>query len=163
MVEELILGGGAIWTLEALLGMTKGIVSVNNGYYKIGEYKSLAFNPDDKLEVVSIKYDSEQISLENILDIFYFSHDPSFVSWEKDECFYPANRSAIIYFNNAHEPIIKGKINECTKLLYGDKFIFVKEDKYDNFFINNPEDQFSQSIILPKVEKFKNYFKEFVK
>ena len=163
MTEEIILGGGAIWTLEALLGMTKGIVSVNNGYYKIGEYKSLAFDKDDRLEVVSVKYDNQEISLETILDIFYFSHDPSLVSWEKEECFYPANRSAIIYFNPEHEPIIKNKISEHTKLLHGDKFIFIKEDKYNNFFINTPDDQFSQSIIIPKVERFKNYFKEMLK
>src|SRR3990167_4788345 len=66
MKETAILGGGCFWCTAAVFKMLKGVSSVESGY---------AGSP--RAEVVKIEYDPGQIAFENLLTIFFASHDPT--------------------------------------------------------------------------------------
>ncbi|KKW32962.1 MAG: Peptide methionine sulfoxide reductase MsrA [Parcubacteria group bacterium GW2011_GWA1_53_13] len=68
MQETIVFGGGCFWCTEAVFRMLKGVRSVEPGY---------AGSP--KAEAVKIGYDPEQIAFEELLHVFFKSHDPGII------------------------------------------------------------------------------------
>ncbi|MEM3393996.1 MAG: peptide-methionine (S)-S-oxide reductase MsrA [Candidatus Methanomethylicia archaeon] len=81
MIERITLGGGCFWCLEAVFSNINGIIKVvpgyAGGYTKNPTYEQVCSDTTGHAEVVDIHYDSNIISLETILDIFFFIHDPT--------------------------------------------------------------------------------------
>ena len=81
MIKNIILGGGCFWCTEAIFKKTLGIEKVLPGY--IGgktinpTYKDICTGLTGHAEVISIDYNLEKINLENILEIFFSTHDPT--------------------------------------------------------------------------------------
>src|ERR1039458_3002336 len=79
--ENIVLGGGCFWCLDATYKLVKGIIKVEEGY----SGGHVASPTDDQIysqstghaEVVKLTYDSKIISLKDILKIFFSMHDPT--------------------------------------------------------------------------------------
>ena len=79
--KSIVLGGGCFWCVEAVFDGVKGIMNVVSGYsggqIKNPSYKEVSRSKTNHAEVCKISYDDNTITLENILEIFFLSHDPT--------------------------------------------------------------------------------------
>ena len=81
MIKNIILAGGCFWCTEAIFRRIKGVKNIFPGY--IGghtqnpTYKDVCTGGTGYAEAISIDYDSKIVSLENILMIFFSTHDPT--------------------------------------------------------------------------------------
>lgn len=165
-IQEIIFTGACNWCLEALFQKIKGVQKVESGYYGIGQYP-FAFSTKDKLEAVKISYNSNTVSLEDLLEVYFISHNPTIIKWDKDDCFYPLCRSAIFYQDDEQLTIIKNKLTPWIQSIelqnnlpvqtkiekITPKCFELGEEKYKDYYINNPKDGFCISIIDPKIQK----------
>lgn len=173
-MEQIILSGNCNWCTEAMYQRVKGVVDVTPGTYNI-TIAELAFSPKDRVEALFLRFNQETITLEEILDIFFISHNPSLVSWQREDCFYPLNRSGIIVeseelitraearlneekLKNSYEEAIKTKIIQMEMDNFKEGFL---KDK--NYYKNNPNDGFCQSIVKPRIEKMEQQLPHLLK
>jgi peptide-methionine (S)-S-oxide reductase len=81
MEERITLGGGCFWCLEAIFSQIDGVIRVIPGYsgglLKKPTYEQVCSNTTGHAEVVDITFNNNVISLEDILTIFFFIHDPT--------------------------------------------------------------------------------------
>ena len=81
MTETIVLGGGCFWCTEAVFVKVKGITDVESGYsngtVERPSYEQVCTGTTGHNEVVKLEYDPAQISLRQILEIFFVVHDPT--------------------------------------------------------------------------------------
>lgn len=168
--EMLILAGGSHWTLEAVFQHVKGMLSVESGKYHIGENKG----KKDMLDVIKVSFDNTIISFEQVMDIFFTTHNPTIVDWEEN-CMFPEFRSAVLTYsadqngkiahfllNMEESQRFEKKVH--TKILKANDARFTPTDaKYINYYNQYPKDAFSISNIEPKIEKVRNQFPKLLK
>ena len=80
-LKTIYLGGGCFWCVEAVFQNIKGVISVESGYAG-GEklnptYAEVSNGNTGYVEVIKLTYDESIISTENILTVFFASHDPT--------------------------------------------------------------------------------------
>ena len=81
MTEYVTLAGGCFWCTEAVFKDVIGVTSVESGY--IGghvenpTYKQVCGGDTGHAEAIRVGFDPEQVSLHDILDIFFATHDPT--------------------------------------------------------------------------------------
>src|SRR3989338_2857099 len=78
--QTAVFGGGCFWCTEAIFGELKGVNSVVSGYAggtkKNPTYEQVATGKTGHAEVVKVEYDPEKISYENLLTVFFATHNP---------------------------------------------------------------------------------------
>src|SRR5574337_903160 len=79
--EIATLAGGCFWCLEAVFDELKGVDSVESGYMggrtRDPTYGQVCAGDTGHAEVVRITFDPAQVSVRDILDIFFATHDPT--------------------------------------------------------------------------------------
>jgi methionine-S-sulfoxide reductase len=170
------LAGGCFWCTEAVFERMKGVKDVVSGY--IGgtvpnpTYEQVGAKTTGHAEAVEITYDPSVTSYEELLEVFFKTHDPTTLNKQgADEG--PQYRSAIFYHDdqqkNAAEQYIK-KLNESgefdsaivTTLEKATKF-YLAEEYHQDFFRRNPNYGYCQAVVRNKVRKFNREFGDKVK
>ena len=79
--EIIVFGGGCFWCMEAVFKMIKGVISVEPGYAGGNKdnpnYQDVSLGLTGHAEVIKIEYKAQIISFENILTVFFATHDPT--------------------------------------------------------------------------------------
>ncbi|MFW6358228.1 MAG: peptide-methionine (S)-S-oxide reductase MsrA [Chroococcales cyanobacterium] len=79
MLEKATFGAGCFWGVEAAFRKVKGVVSTSVGYmgghFPNPSYLDVLSRITGHAEVVQIEYDSEQVSYEALLEVFWSIHD----------------------------------------------------------------------------------------
>lgn len=168
-METIVLGGGCFWCLEAAYQLIKGVTDVTSGY--AGGHVP---NPTDMqvysgttghAEVVQVTFDPKDISLQDILDIFWTIHDPTTLNRQGNDVG-PEYRSAIFYATDLQKTIA-GRSKQEVANLWPDPITteITKLDHFypagkhhQNFFAKHPEQAYCQLIINPKLEKLRRKF-----
>jgi len=174
MNEELqvaTLGSGCFWCTEAFFLRLKGVESVVSGYsggkVKNPTYREVCTGLTGHAEVVQIKFDPKVISYEEILEVFWNTHDPTTLNKQgNDEG--PQYRSAVFYHNEEQKKIAlqyKDQLNKSgvfrnpivTEITAFSMF-YPAEDYHQNYYALNPNQGYCQYVIRPKVEKFNKQY-----
>ncbi len=169
MRRELILGGGCFWCLEALFELIDGVSDVVSGYAN-GEtsdpdYRAICTGVTGHAEVIKIVYDSDKISLETLLDIFFDIHDPTTLNSQGADRG-TQYRSTILYTdeeikNSAIEAMRRAQKNYSDKIVTTieelDKF-YKAEEYHQDYYQNNSTQGYCMAVISPKVIKLKNKY-----
>lgn len=170
--DTITLGGGCFWCLEAVFQRLNGVLSVTSGYsgghVKNPTYKEVCTGTTGHAEVVQILFDTTVVSLEEILKVFFKIHDPTTLNRQGNDVG-TQYRSAIFYHTDeqkkAAEEIIEGLnksgafnspiVTEVTPFT-----VFYKaEDYHQNYFNQNKNSNpYCRLVIVPKIEKFEQYF-----
>ncbi len=80
-MAEAIFAGGCFWCTEAVFTQLRGVASVESGY--IGgqmvdpDYKSVCSGTTGHAEAIRITFDANEINYDELLDIFFVTHDPT--------------------------------------------------------------------------------------
>lgn len=176
MEKETTFGAGCFWCIEACFKDIDGVIAVEPGYVggeeENANYKDVCSGNTDHVEVARIKFDDSKVSFEKLLEMFWFVHDPTQVNRQGNDVG-TQYRSAI--FANDSEQLneatkFKQRLEDAkvwdlpiaTEIVALDKF-YPAEDYHHNYFENNPDNPYCQSVVRPKVEKFKKVFSEILK
>ncbi len=166
-------GAGCFWCVEACFSELKGVYKVESGYMggkiKNPTYKEVCSGLTGHAEVAQISYNPDEISFEELLEVFWFVHDPTTLNRQGNDVG-TQYRSVIFYHDEgqkAHSEHYKDKLNKSgvydsavvTEISAAETF-YVAEDYHQNYFNNNPNQPYCAAVVRPKVEKFKKVFAE---
>jgi methionine-S-sulfoxide reductase len=175
-MSEITLGAGCFWCIEACFKEVNGIISVksgySNGHHPNPTYKEVCTGTTGHNEVARIVYDESVISLNEILKIFFFVHDPTQLNRQGNDIG-TQYRSAIYYHTADQKEFAENLIAELTKNQVWEKPIVTEvlpienyheaEDYHQDYLEFNPENAYCKAIVRPKVDKFKAVFADFLK
>ncbi len=175
-LEEATFGSGCFWCSEAVFQRIKGVESVvpgySGGHVKNPTYEQVCTKTTGHAEVVQITYDPSVISYKELLEVFWKSHDPTKKNKQGIDKG-PQYRSVIFYHNDEQKELAEHYEKELDKAhVFSHKIVteislfkefYAAEDYHQNFYNNNPENEYCQGIIGPKVNKIKRVFKDKLK
>ena len=165
-------GTGCFWCTEAVFQQLKGVKSVvsgfSGGHVENPSYEQVVTGATGHAEVCQIEFDPDQISFEDLVEIFFDTHDPTTLNRQGND-YGPQYRSVIFYHTEEQREIAervkrendasgKWKKPIVTEITAFDKF-YPAEDYHQNYFKNNPNQGYCRYVIAPKVAKFEKTFK----
>ena len=163
-IETAILGGGCFWCVEAVYERIDGIVSAVSGYaggtVANPTYRQVTTGTTGHAEVVRVSYDSSKISYEEILQIFFKSHDPTTLNRQGADTG-TQYRSAVFY-ETEEQKAIALQVREQSQELYDDPIVtevtpldefYEAEDYHQDYFEQNPDAGYCRVVIAPKLKK----------
>jgi peptide-methionine (S)-S-oxide reductase len=174
--ETATLAGGCFWCLEAVFDELKGVESVESGYSgghaANPSYRAVCTGTTGHAEAVQITFDPAVISYEDLLRVFFATHDPTTLNRQGPDVG-TQYRSAIFYQSPeqkaAAEKII-GEVNAAG--IWGRPIVtevnpfkefFVAEDYHQEYFADNPYQPYCMAVVAPKVIKFRKHFVDMLK
>ena len=175
-LETITLGGGCFWCTEAVYVGVRGVTDVESGYSngqaQNPSYEQVCTGRTGHNEVVKLQFDPAQISLREILEIFFVIHDPTTLNRQGNDVG-TQYRSGIYYSDAAQKEVADEVIREMSQ----DKAFTVPivtevlpltnywpaEDYHQDYFENNPNQGYCAFVVGPKVEKFRKTFARFAK
>ena len=163
--KSIVLGGGCFWCVEAVFDGVKGVKNVVSGYsggqIKNPSYKEVSRSKTNHAEVCKISYDDNTITLDNILEIFFLSHDPTTLNRQGNDI--GKHYRSIILYKNDEE---KKKIVDFTKKMNEDFFdnkivteikqfeaFYTAEAYHQDYYKLNDSQPYCRFVISPKVNK----------
>ena len=172
-MEIATLGAGCFWCIEACYKELNGIVSVEPGYagghIKNPGYKEVCTGRTGHAEVAKVTFDPSIISYADVLEVFFFVHDPTSLNKQGGDIG-TQYRSAIYYHSEEQKKIAQEYIDRLNSEKVWENPIvtevteinnyYTAEDYHHNYLENNPENSYCQSVVRPKVDKFKKVFAE---
>jgi peptide-methionine (S)-S-oxide reductase len=175
-LEIATFGSGCFWCTEAIFERVNGVSSVVSGYSG-GEvenptYKEVYDGTTGHAECTQITFDSSVISYDELLEIFWKTHDPTTLNKQGNDVG-TQYRSVIFYHNNEQKQKAEYYKNKLTEEKIWDKPIVTEisklekfypaEDYHQEYYENNTNQGYCAYVITPKVEKFENIFKDKLK
>jgi peptide-methionine (S)-S-oxide reductase len=175
-MKEITLGAGCFWCIEAVYKDLGGIISVvpgySNGHVKNPTYEEVCSGSTGHVEVARIQYDEEKLSFEDLLEVFFFVHDPTSLNRQGGDIG-TQYRSGIYYHDEQQRAIAEVYIERLNSAGVWEKPIvteLVAVDNYSeaeayhhNYLALNPQNPYCQSVVRPKVDKFKKVFADKLK
>ena len=169
--EVATLAGGCFWCLEAVFDNLKGVVEVVSGYsggkQPNPSYTQVCTGMTGHAETVQITFNPDQISFQDILEVFFTIHDPTTLNRQGADIG-TQYRSAIFYHNKEQKAAAEEVINNLTVEKVWDNPIVTElslfstfypaEDYHQEYFANNPDQGYCRIVIAPKVAKFRKKY-----
>ena len=168
-IDTITLGGGCFWCLEAVYERVRGVTQVvsgySNGHVVNPTYEQVCGGDTGHVEVVQVSYDTSQISLREILEIFFVIHDPTTLNRQGNDVG-TQYRSGIYFHDAAQEAVAREVLAEVNEHHRGRAVTEVvplanysrAEDYHQHYFANHPNQGYCAFVVAPKVEKFKKTF-----
>ncbi len=174
--ETIVLGGGCFWCTEAVFDRVQGVVDVESGYAN-GElqnpsYEQVCTGRTGHNEVVKVAFDPAQITLRDVLAIFFVVHDPTTLNRQGNDAG-TQYRSGIYYENEAQKQVALDVIREIeASKTYRSAVVTeveplsnysAAEAYHQDYFLKNPNQGYCAYVVAPKVEKFQKVFAQRVR
>lgn len=175
-IQKITFGGGCFWCTEAVFQTLKGVQSVTSGYSggqsKNPTYEQICTGATGHAEVIEVEYDANVLNLDELLLIFFKTHDPTTLNRQGNDVG-TQYRSVIFY----HTPEQKEKAEAMIKRLT-DEHVFDSpivtelspasafykaEDYHQNYFVDNSNKSYCAFVIQPKLNKFAKEFTDKIK
>jgi peptide-methionine (S)-S-oxide reductase len=174
--ESIVLGGGCFWCTEAVYVKVRGITDVESGYSngqaQRPSYEDVCSGQTGHAEVVKLTYDPAQISLRQILEIFFVIHDPTTPDRQGNDVG-TQYRSGIYYTTPAQQQVAEDLVRELgAQNAFGRPIVteiaplanyWPAEEYHQDFFEKNPHQGYCLAVAAPKVAKFRKTFADLVK
>ncbi len=170
-LQTATLAGGCFWCIESALNMVKGIVTAKPGYMggqsTAPTYEEVCTGNSGHAEVVQLQFDSEVISYREILEIFFSLHNPTQLNRQGNDIG-TQYRSEVFTHDAQQQQVALAIIEEINQeQLFDDAIVtqvrpavtfYCGEDYHQDYFKNNPENQYCQAVVSPKLAKFRQTF-----
>ncbi|HEY4520971.1 MAG TPA: peptide-methionine (S)-S-oxide reductase MsrA [Candidatus Paceibacterota bacterium] len=174
-MKTAIFGGGCFWCTEAIFQMLKGVSKVEPGYaggeMQNPSYEKVSVGSTGHAEVIRVTYDPAIISYEDLLTVFFGSHDSTMPNRQGADVG-EQYRSVIFYSDEPEKAVAEKIITEVNESLKdGTRVVtelipftnfYVAEDYHKNYYQNNTSAPYCQIVIEPKIEKVWKRFAELV-
>jgi peptide-methionine (S)-S-oxide reductase len=174
--ETAYFASGCFWCVEAIFESVKGVKEVVSGYSGGSEenptYEQVAYGRTHHAEAVEVYYNPKEISFLALVQVFFGSHDPTSLNRQGPDRG-AQYRSIAFYKNEDEKKIIEDYIqllqNEnvydrpiVTEVADFEKF-WKAEEYHQDFERKNPNNSYIRSVSIPRLNRFKENFKEYLK
>ncbi len=165
--EAVVLGGGCFWCLDAVFRLVPGVIEVvagySGGHTENPDYQAVSSGTTGHAEVVQVRFDSEVVQLDVLLDLFWRIHDPTTLNRQGADVG-TQYRSVIFYLGEEQQKIVQRSV-ESAAAGFADPIVtqvqeleafYPAEDYHQDYFARNPAAGYCQLVIAPKVRKAKS-------
>src|SRR5215510_3387048 len=168
---------GCFWCTEAIFEQLEGVVSATSGYsggsVANPTYKQVCTGQTGHAECLQIVYDPSKISYDELLEVFWQTHDPTTLNRQGADVG-TQYRSGIFYHNDEQKQKAEKYKAELDKSGAFDKPIVTAIDPFTKFYkaenyhqeyyeLNKDSNPYCSIVIQPKLEKFEKVFKNKLK
>lgn len=172
-IETATFAGGCFWCIEAVFQRLKGVEKVVPGYtggnIKNPAYREICTGRTGHAEAIQITYNPEVIKYEELLEVFFATHDPTTLNRQGNDKG-TQYRSAVFYHNDDQKEKAEDFIEELdSKSVFENKIVtevteattfYEAEKEHIDYYNRNQSQMYCQMVILPKVKKLNTYFKD---
>ena len=175
-LEIATLANGCFWCTEAIFQRLKGVEELTSGYtggvLKNPTYREIITGKTGHAEAIQIYFDSEIITYQEILDVFFSTHNPTTLNrqgYDRGTQY----RSAIFYNSNEQKETAEVFIKALTEAkVYEDPIVteiteldvfYEAEQYHQNYYNNNKSQGYCVAVINPKLDKFIKKYKDKLK
>ncbi|MBP7172907.1 MAG: peptide-methionine (S)-S-oxide reductase MsrA [Cloacibacterium sp.] len=169
--EYATFGGGCFWCVEACFEMLRGVDTVTSGYSGGNKenptYEEVCTGETQHAEVVQITFNPKEISFAQLLEVFWFLHNPTQLNRQGEDVG-TQYRSVIFYHSEKQkeEAEISMEASEASALWSGKyvteitpfKKFWPAEAYHQGYYEENPTQPYCSAVVGPKVAKFKKHF-----
>jgi len=169
-------GTGCFWCTEAIFQELKGVLKVTSGYsggtVPSPSYEDVCTGTTGHAECLQIIYDPSVISFDELLEVFWESHDPTSLNRQGNDV--GTQYRSVIFYHDAEQmkkaEHYKEQLNKSgaydkpivTEITAFTKF-YPAEDYHQHYYDNHGSQPYCTFVIRPKVEKFEKVFKDKLK
>jgi peptide-methionine (S)-S-oxide reductase len=175
-IETAVFGGGCFWCTEAVFAMLRGVISVAPGYagghVANPTYMQISGGATGHAEVIRFEYDSSIISFDDLLNVFFATHDPTTLNRQGNDVG-PQYRSIIFYST----PEQKAQAEQFIATLNGSgkegapvvttveplTEFWPAEDYHKQYYEHHKDQTYCQLVINPKLQKVQEHFASLLK
>lgn len=175
-METIILGGGCFWCMEAVFQMVRGVEAVESGYaggHQLNpSYEAVSLGGTGHAEVIKVIFNPTVISLEQVLSVFFTTHDPTALNRQGNDVG-PQYRSAIFFTSPTQGVKVAAYVNNLeAQHLFAHPIVteitplnvFYSAERYhQNYYRNNLEKAYCEVVINPKLKKLRDSYRELLK
>lgn len=172
-MELATFGSGCFWCSEAIFQRLRGVESVKSGYsggYVVDpSYEEVCTGDTGHAEVVQISFDPEIITYDELLEVFWRTHDPTTLNRQGDDIG-TQYRSVIFYHDEIQKEraeTYRGELevsevwaNPIVTEISPVAAFYPSEMKHDDYYNQHGNEPYCAFVVAPKVEKFKKIFKD---
>ncbi len=165
-------GTGCFWCTEAIFQELEGVLKVTSGYsgghVANPSYEQVCEKTTGHAEVCQIVYDPSKISYDELLEVFWKTHDPTTLNKQGNDVG-PQYRSVVFFHNEDQHKKAQHYKDELNKSgAFGNPIVtavepyknFYSAEKYhQNYYNSNGSQPYCYYVIKPKLEKFEKVFK----
>lgn len=174
--DIITLGGGCFWCTEAVFVRVRGVLDVesgySNGHVQRPSYEQVCSGNTGHNEVVRLTFDPAQISLKQILSIFFAIHDPTTLNRQGNDVG-TQYRSGIYYSKPEQAQTAQALMDEITAAgLFAAPLVtellplanyWPAEDYHQDYYEQHPNQGYCSFVVGPKVAKFRKHFAHLLK
>ena len=175
-LQTITLAGGCFWCTEAVYVKVRGVTDVesgySNGHTKNPSYEQVCSGATGHAEVVKLTYDPAEISVREILEIFFVVHDATSLNRQGNDTG-TQYRSGIYYSTPEQKQVADDMIRQMSQdKVLGAPIVtevlplvnyWPAEDYHQDFYEKNPNQGYCVAVAGPKVAKFRKTFADRVK
>jgi peptide-methionine (S)-S-oxide reductase len=174
--EIITLGNGCFWCTEAIFQQVKGVNKVTSGYsgghVENPSYEEVCEKTTGHAEVLQVEFDTTQVTIDEILEIFWQTHDPTTLNQQGNDVG-PQYRS-VVFYHNKHQKeraeFFKKKLDESgafskpiVTAIEPFTNYYAAENYHQDYYKKNGNQPYCYFVIRPKLEKFEKAFKDKMK
>ena len=166
-------GGGCFWCADAIFRRVDGVLSVEAGYagghVEHPTYRQVCEGDTGHAEVVQVRFDPKKVRYEDLLEIFWKTHDPTTVDAQGND-HGPQYRSIILFHDAAQQKTAEAlKVALDASGAFPAKIVtqivpfttfWKAEESHQDYFAENPNAGYCRYVVGPKVEKFEKVFRD---
>ncbi len=169
--ETIVFGGGCFWCVESCFDLLKGIEKVISGYsgghVPNPTYEAVCTGETGHAEVVKLIYDPKIISFEQLMEVFFFLHDPTQLNRQGNDI--GTQYRSIVFYDSPEQKERIEKAMEVSKA--GGKWqgeyvtkveplkeFYTAETYHQGYYWENPGTPYCSTVVGPKIAKFNAYF-----
>ena len=165
--EVATLGGGCFWCLEPLYEELRGVKQVVSGYagghVVDPTYEQVCSKTTGHAEVIQVSFDPSEISIREILEVFFTSHDPTTPNRQGNDVG-PQYRSVILYHDEEQRKVAEEMIRDYAPQIWDSPIVteltpldtfYSAETYHQDYYRDNGFQPYCLFVIRPKVGKFR--------
>jgi peptide methionine sulfoxide reductase msrA/msrB len=163
-----VFAGGCFWCTEAVFEQLDGVTDVVSGYIggakATARYDRVCGGDTGHAEAIRVMYDPSRVSYEQLLDVFFDSHDPTQLNRQGADAG-TQYRSAIFFGDEAQRAAADARIRRLNEQnVYGAPVVttlepqtefFPAEEYHQDYARRNPDQPYIRAVSMPKVCKIR--------
>ncbi|MEP5613015.1 MAG: peptide-methionine (S)-S-oxide reductase MsrA [Cyclobacteriaceae bacterium] len=171
MKEQATFGLGCFWCSEAVFQRLRGVISAESGYsggsVENPSYEAVCTGTTGHAEVIRIAFDTDEVSYEELLEVFWKTHDPTTLNKQGNDVG-TQYRSAIFYHDDRQRELAEVYLKKLTEeKIWPDPIVteisplenyYPAGDYHNDYFNKNGNQPYCSFVVAPKVKKFKEVF-----
>lgn len=172
-IQTATLAAGCFWCTEAVFQRLKGVLKVTSGYtggtIKNPAYREICTGRTGHAEAVQIEFDSGLISFQELLEVFFATHDPTTLNRQGNDVG-TQYRSAVFFHSTEQKEVTEQLIRQLDSAkVFSAKIVteitpattfYYAEPEHHNYYNQNNKQPYCQFVISPKIDKLNKLFKD---